>query len=202
MQPGITWALYENLPGDGHTYFAANLSSGADLERSADEAPVFGEIDPELINQLFQPHQARLPNAEATIAPYLRDGKRAADDDDPENVWLKVRFLEAHTEDVDIEAALDAVTGSETYYDRGRANVPAVKRGAPAEFKVGDVAVFRQDEEIQQLLDGGVAELVERVYVRPLVNYELAFRKLWEESNRFAGRHSRDSTRQPGDYGY
>ena len=70
------------------------------------------------------------------------EGKRAADSDPPENTWIKVSFLQDHTEIVDSDATLGGVTGSQDWFDRGRSEIPLLQRGDVAKFKKGEVGVF------------------------------------------------------------
>ncbi len=174
---GVTWALYETMPVDSHRSFAADPYDRPDWNQNADERAVFGEMDVERLTQLFQLHQADMGDAvEPVLADYLRDGKRAAEDDAPEDVWLKVRFLEDHSVVVDSEATLDA-SSSQSFYDQGLATLPIVKRGGPSELKEGDVGIFLQESDfLQPLLDSGKVELVEPIYVRKLNNYASGFR--------------------------
>lgn len=183
---GSTWVLYETMPGDGHNYFAVDPRGKPDWNQDADVAPIFGEMDPEQIARLFRPHEGSVPAAalDALKAEYARDGKRAGDNDPPENVWVKLRFLQDHEVDVDSDAELGAV--DETYFDdRGMATVARVKRGGKAEIKKDDVGVFLRDSQLtQSLINDGIAELIEPIFVRKLVNYEAALRELAQQRSR------------------
>ena len=173
-----TWTLYETMPVDGHRFFAADLSKEPNLSVDADQEPVFGEMKEPFIRTLFQPYQGLVgDNWEAMIRPYLRDGGRAADNDPPENKWLKIRFTKNHKEDVDsVGDPLGGVTQSESFFSGdGLANVPLVRRGGAAEFKADDWGVFRT-EDANNLVSRGVCEPREEVYVRNVVGYDLAIR--------------------------
>ena len=113
------------------------------------------------------------------MAPYQRDGRRASEDDLPEDVWLKVRFTQPYKEDVDTAGdPVGAVRTSQMFFDRGRAEVALLRRGGPAEFKKGDVGLFPQDDAKRLINQEKVCELIEPVYVRPLNDYEFGFRSI------------------------
>jgi hypothetical protein len=186
---GVTWALYETMPVDGHQHFVADPKGSPDWNKNADEEPVFGEMNAERITQVFQLHQGDLgsPALQEIVAKYLRDGKRAAEDDPLVNTWLKVRFLQDHSFVVDSEATLDAVTSGESFFDGGLANVAMVLRGGEAEFKKDDMGIFLKESEfLQPLLDGGVVELIEPIYARRLNDYGASFRALSQRMHRLA----------------
>jgi hypothetical protein len=150
----------------------------------ANEEPVFGNIDPEMIQRAYQPFQPSADNQAAIemfqqmVSPYLRDGMRAdKEQDPPDNVWLKIRFLMPHSEDVDSTTTVGAVTGSQDFFDRGLANVPLLQRGGKATFEPGDVAIFpRSDAE--NLIGQGLAEEIEPIFVRKLNSYDFSLREM------------------------
>ena len=172
-----TWTLYETMPVDGHRYFAADLSEEPNLSEDADQEPVFGKMDEASIRRLFQSYKELVgDNWEAMIQPYLRDGRRPTDSDPPESRWLKIRFTQNHQEQVDSVAPLGGVTQSESFFSGdGLANVPLVRRGEQAEFKVDDWGVFRT-QDATRLVNDGICEGREEVYVRDVVGYDLAIR--------------------------
>jgi hypothetical protein len=192
--PGRTWAIYETLPVDSHTAFAAHPYQTPDLNRNADEAPLFGVIEAARLDQLLQaPKREGLPSDEVfqqfqqrfqrMVQPYLRDGKRASQDDPPANVWLKVRFKKPHKEEVDTAGdPVGAVVSSQSFFDRGRAEIALLRRGGSVEFKVGDVGVFPQDDGNRLINQLQVCELIEPVYVRTLNDYDYGLRHLHELS--------------------
>ncbi|MEX0820179.1 MAG: hypothetical protein WD070_11330, partial [Pirellulaceae bacterium] len=166
---GQSWTLYETMPIDGHKFFAQDPNATSDLNQNADVEPIFGDMDPDFLGKLLPP---------GVLESYLRDGKRAADTDPPENTWIKVRFTEEHTEVVDSDATLGGVEGSQDWFDRGRAEIPLLQRGDVAKFKKGAVGVF-PTAEAEDLISRGVCERIEPIYVRPLNDYEYQFRSTY-----------------------
>jgi hypothetical protein len=196
MRENRTWSLYETLPVDGHEVFSLTPDTGGNLNESAEQVSIFGEMTPVVLQTIIPPpvrqhyesdqafqlatqrHAVRMQN-------YLRDGKRASNDDPPLNVWLKIRFKEKHSEDVDSGAKVSALQlgATDDFFDRGLAEVAMLQRGGKAEFNPGDIAVFPQ-EDANRLLqektaDGKpICELIEPVYVRTLNNYAFLFRDI------------------------
>jgi hypothetical protein len=190
LRSGLTWSLYETMPVDGHPYFTTNPLDEPNWSLPASEAPVFGNIDPQMIARTFEPFQPRPDNQAAVDAyqrmlqPYLRDGMLANQEtDSPENVWVKVEFLKPHSVDVDSDAILGAVISSQNFFDRGRANVPLLQRGSDVEFVRGDVGVFPL-ADANQLIAQELAELQEFIFVRHLSNYDFAFREISQRRTR------------------
>jgi hypothetical protein len=188
LQGGGSWALYETMPVDGHQYFSTDPYGTVDLSRPADEVGVFGEMDQTLIEQAFLPQRAQLGERyDEVLQQYLRDGRRAQEDDSPEYQWVKVRFVRSHTEGqevVDSEAVLDPVANDEGFFDQGRATSPLLQRGAAVEFEPNDIAVFYQGGDfVQRLLDSEVIDpsTIEPIYARQLHNYESRFRMLYQQ---------------------
>lgn len=201
-QPNLTWSLYETLPVDGHELFSLTPDTGGKLNESADQSPVFGEMDPKLLQVLLPPPDRRYYESDAAfqiasdaafqiaverhavrLQNYLRDGKRATNDDPPLNVWLKIRFKEKYSEIVDSGAKVSALQlgATDDFFDRGLAEVAMLQRGSKADFKPGDVAVFPQDDGnrlLQEKTPDGkpICELIEPVYARTLNNYAFLFR--------------------------
>jgi hypothetical protein len=197
----FTWSIYETMPVDGHRFFVENPNEGYDerMKRltfdNADEQPIFGDLDEALLErtlafqrmvelnsgpQPLTPDQQQELQARyaAMIEPYQRDGKRSNEDDPPDNVWLKVKFVKKYEEEVDTAGdPLGAIQTSEDFFDQGRAEIALLRRGEPAQFKPDDIGVFPQ-EDGNRLIDEGYAVLVERVFVRSLNDYEGAFRTI------------------------
>jgi hypothetical protein len=197
----VTWSIYETMPVDGHRFFVRNPNEGHDerMKRlafdNADEQPIFGELDEALLErtlafqrmvdlnsgpQQLTPDQQQELQARyaAMIEPYQRDGKRSSEDDPPDNIWLKVKFVKKYEEVVDTAGdPLGAIQTSEDFFDQGRAEIALLRRGEPAKFKPDDIGVFPQ-EDGNRLISEGYAELVERVFVRSLNDYEGAFRNI------------------------
>jgi hypothetical protein len=176
---GKTWTLFETMPIDGHNFFSGNPDGNADLNESADVAAIFGDMEPEFLGILLR----KMPGVDDAVHQraldsYLRDGKRAADSDPPEKTWIKVRFLQDHEEIVDSDAVLGGVTGSQDWFDRGRAEIPLLQRGDVAKFKKGAIGVFPQDDA-NDLITRGICERIEPIYVRSLNDYEYQFRSTY-----------------------
>lgn len=182
-----TWVLYETMPVDQHRIFAADPRGTPDLNQNADESPVFGAMDEAKLKRLFiEPTPEQAPSPEVfkqfqdrylrMVTPYQRDGRRASDEDPPENVWLKVRFTQPHKEEVDTAGdPVGAVVSSQMFFDRGRAEIAVLQRGKAVEFKQGDVGVFPQADANRLIATENVCELIEPVYVRKLNDYEYGF---------------------------
>jgi hypothetical protein len=185
---GATWTLYEIMPIDGHKFFSNDPDKTPDLNRTADEDPIFGDMDREFLGKFLPPpqrpqnmtdesYQQLLDQHQRILDDFVRDGKRAAEDDAPDNTWVKVRFLEPHQEVVDSDVRLDGVQGSQDFFGQGRAEIPLLQRGGPAEFKKDDIGVFPQ-EDADRLITGNICERIEPIYVRSLTDYEYQFRKI------------------------
>ncbi|MBC8357299.1 MAG: hypothetical protein H8E66_35465 [Planctomycetes bacterium] len=163
---GQNWTLYETMPIDGHKFFSIDPNATSNLNEFADVAPIFGSMDPDFLGKLLPP---------GVLDAYLRDGKRAADSDSPEKTWVKVRFIQDHSEVVDSDAILGGVEASQDWFDRGRSEIPLLRRGDVAKFKKDEVGVFPQ-ADADDLIARGVCERIEPIYVRSLNDYEYQFR--------------------------
>lgn len=200
-QAGATWALFEIMPVDGHNYFAQDPAARANWSESADEQPIFGQMDAEFLSKLIPPpprypnqsdesYQQMLQAHQVVLDSYVRDGKRALDTDLPEYTWIKVRFTADKEIDVDSAATLGGVTESQKFFDRGLAEIPMLQRRSmstdpnqpaednPAKFKTDDLGIFPA-EAANSLIAEGVCERIEPIYVRPLNDYEYAFRAVY-----------------------
>ncbi|MFV1968119.1 MAG: hypothetical protein ACC628_22065 [Pirellulaceae bacterium] len=192
--PNVTWSIYETMPVDGHRFFVENPNEDPDLKHdNADEKPVFGQIDNKLLERtlLFRwmvelnsvpqpltPEQMQLLQARYAqmLEPYQRDGKRSNEEDPPDNVRLKVKFVKKYEEDVDTAGdPLGAIQSSEDFFDQGRSEIALLRRGDKVKFKPDDIGVF-PEEDGNRLINEGYVELVERIFVRSLNDYEAAFR--------------------------
>jgi hypothetical protein len=157
LQTQADWTLYEILPADGHDVFAG--------------------MSEETILSLF-PADERVPmdKFREAVQEYVRDNTNAKNEDPPERVYAKIKFVSDHTIQVDIDG--EAVPEENRVYDtRGRAIPEELRQGHPTDFKAGDVKEF-DSETAKRLVDQGVAEVVDEPsrYVRWLRNYELIFR--------------------------
>ncbi len=183
-----TWTLYEMLPLDNHRAFAAPGSQPT-------EEAIFGRMDEEMLRSLFagiQDDQRR----EAIIQSYLRDGQRATDEDPIEAVWVQINILKNHQVEVDSQDVANATERG--YFDStGRAIDVRLKRSEKGESgtvtltpEMNDEIIVVKAEAAQTLIDNGVAELVQRIYVRPLNAYLEGFKELYLRSEQVD--HSRD----------
>ncbi|MEX2026607.1 MAG: hypothetical protein WEH44_04890 [Pirellulaceae bacterium] len=113
------------------------------------------------------------------IEEYRRDGQVAQETDPPENVWIRVEFLQDHAVVVDAGAPVSPIT-DQIFDPLGQAQVPRLQRGGPVEFKKGETAIF-DSETANTLLNNGTAKLAEgqpRIFRRKLNNYDNAFASL------------------------
>ena len=190
---GAPWCLYETMAPDGRSFFVMDQEKPVNLTLDADTEPVFGAVDERHIAL----HMARagklqaetdeqfLQRYQSIILEYVRDGKRASDQDPPENRWLKVRFTGPYEETVDSTSELGAVVTSEDFFDRGRAEIAILQRNETAKFKKNDIGIFPPDDA-NRLIGLGACELVEPIYVRSLRNYAQTYRELYQRSRDLA----------------
>ncbi|MBX3422142.1 MAG: hypothetical protein KF752_11365 [Pirellulaceae bacterium] len=154
------WTLYELLPIDSHVAFAAPGSE------PSDEA-IFGRMDEEAIQQLL----AGVP--ESVMSAYLRDGQRASEDDRPEMIWEQVSLLKDHQETVDSGQNADATISG--YFDPQGLSVDLrLKRHGQVELSPSDVRDNRIvviESAARDWISKGIAERVQRLFVRPLNDY-------------------------------
>lgn len=157
MQSKADWTLYEVLPVDGHDVFAGKSE--------------------EMLLSLFPASQdVPIDKFRAAVSEYIRDQTAAENQDPPERIQSKIKFISDHTIQVDIEG--EAIPGEGRVYDaRGRAIPQELRQGHPSDFKAGDVEEL-DSVTAKRLVDQGVAEFVDEPsrYVRALRNYELVFR--------------------------
>jgi hypothetical protein len=161
-----TWTLYEMLPLDGHVPFIAPGSEPAD-------DAVFGRVDDVLVKRLLGQGVSQ-----ATIDEYLRDGSRAKQDDPPSTRWVKIEFTKAHNIVVDSPEKRNVLDGG--FFDgTGQAVDSRLQRGedGTAKFKVGDQIVVKE-EAATELIDLGVAKLLDTYFVRELHDYRFVLRRI------------------------
>jgi hypothetical protein len=166
-----TWMLYELLPIDSHTAFAAEGST------ESNEA-IFGRMDPEVIATLF----ADVPESlrAEIIDSYVRDGLPATPNDEPNTIWVQVNMLKNHT--VEVDSSDDANATVSGYFDSiGRSVDARLKRdeGTSVELtpNMQSNLIILKEPAALELIAAGKAELVQRFYVRPLNDYEEAFNR-------------------------
>lgn len=168
-----SWSLYELLPVDSHTAFAA-AGSG-----STDEA-IFGRMDEAEIAELFASVPTENGRQQRLIQSYLHDGQPADNNDPPESVWVQLNMT--NSEDIDVDSSQDANAEKQSFFDDfGRAIDVRLKRGGEDETAVVKLdpnvkeRIVMKANAAQSLISKGVAELAQRFYVRELVDYQQAF---------------------------
>jgi hypothetical protein len=159
-----SWSLYEMLPLDGHAPFIAEGSK-------PDDDNILGRVNEELINTI-------LSNAsEETRAEYLRDGQRGTPED-PSARWVKIRFDESYTAEVDSPDELGALEGG--FFDNaGRAVDSRLQRGddGTVSFNEGDTLIVKEEAARLLINQENVASLVDTYYLRPLNDYRYLLRR-------------------------
>jgi len=175
-----TWAIYEVVPIDSHVAFAAEGSK-------SEEDAVFGRMDKVNIAELLgvDPTLAdadllKLSPKDAAKAKllqsYLNDGGQAPEKTQDSSLGYRVTFIKDHTIDVDSQEQRNAMEGG--YFDLSGRSVDArLKRDVDEAvlFKTGDTYVF-DAAAAKELVKLGVATLGERIFIRPLNDYEFALR--------------------------
>ena len=166
-QQATRWSLYELLPLDGHQMFVATGSVPSDDN-------VLGRVDEELIRNLFGEPESEFEKQ--SLENYLRDGGRATESDPPLARWTKIEFDKPFKLDVDAEDERSALDGG--FFDgAGRAVDSRLQKGSEVQFKPGDQLVIKE-ERADELIDEGVARLVDQYYLRPLNDYRYILRRL------------------------
>lgn len=166
IQRAQSWSLYELLPLDGHMPFIAEGS------KPSDDA-YFGTVDEQLVRRVLGQGVD-----EQTIQNYLRDGSRATQDDPPISRWTKIEFLKKHTFNVDSPDQRGALDGG--FFDsNGRAVDSRLQVGGDGNisFDVGE-QVLVKEEAADQLIEEGIAKLVDRYYLRPMNDYRFVLRRI------------------------
>src|SRR5690606_31713494 len=132
----------------------------------------FGRVDEELVRRLLGNGAS-----EETVASYLRDGSRALPDDPPASRWVKIEFTQAHGIVVDSPEQRGALDGG--FFDSsGQAVDSRLQRGeeGTVNFRIGDQVTLKE-EAANELIDRGVAKLVDTYYFRPLNDYQFVLRR-------------------------
>ncbi len=179
-----TWAIYEVMPVDSHTAFAQTGS-----ESSEDE--LFGHMEKKEISDLLQidPALETLEITPATnvlqairarvLQSYLWDGKVAPPNTPLEQIFSEVKFLKEHSERVDSTDKRNPTDGG--YFDiSGRSTDARLMRGEETPevtFQVDDVYVL-YGPRAKQLEQDGIVSISKNYFVRPLNDYEFAFRDM------------------------
>ncbi len=167
-----TWTLYELLPLDSHTAFAAQGS------QPTDEA-IFGRMDEETLTNLLA--DVPEPRRDAILRSYLLDGQRADDSVPARARWVRVKVLKEW--DIDVDSQEEAIATERGYYDKsGRSIDVRLKRGDDGRVKLTvdeNKRIVLKSEVADDLIAKGIVELIEPVYVRPLIDYQEAFNHLY-----------------------
>jgi hypothetical protein len=183
-----SWMLYELLPIDSHEAF---VEEGSEPSNEA----AFGRMDPEVIQGLFTGISDGM--REKVIDAYVRDGLRATPNDEPKSIWLQLKILASSDIDVDSTEEANATVGG--YFDSiGRSVDTRLQREGKKPVTMSEemnreLIIFKEDNVtdrplIKQLLDGNKAEILQRLYVRPLNDYEEAFNRLFVRSHELGER--------------
>jgi flagellar motility protein MotE (MotC chaperone) len=112
------------------------------------------------------------------IDAYLRDGQKATDSDPSETVWVQVNVLNEIEFEVDSKEVANATERG--YFDvSGRSIDSRLKVGENGIVKLtpetkGQLIVLKEEAAAPHISSGKL-ELIQRVYVRPLIDYEEAF---------------------------
>lgn len=158
LQAG-TWTLYETMPLD--SYYAFENLDGEALRKLAPRNNLPGDV------------------YEAIIDQYVRHGtNQIQPTDPPERVWRKIRFKRPHQVAVDSDQS--ATAPSQGFFDMasGRTIYSKLKQTeAATSFDIGETAIF-DPQTAQKLIDDGVGEEIEKIYIRPLHDYAAMLRDI------------------------
>jgi hypothetical protein len=162
---GGTWVLYEVMPKDAHYKFA-------DL----DDAQIREMLMPG--GWHTRPAMAPEEKYEEVVDQYLRHGEEASPADPPERTWMEVELTQPWSQDVDAQTAAANLTSRVFEEVTGRALLPELQHGGPAEFEPGD-KVLLDLKTAQDLIDQGIAKPGPTIYQRPLRDYAFSFGELY-----------------------
>ena len=184
-QGRTTWTLYEIMPLDGHETLA---------EMDETEKRMVGLEETELARYIANPGLPQ-DKYDEILEQIHRYNREATEDDPPENTWVLVKFVKAHSIVVDSTADPRSLLDDPgAYFDtRGRAEESRVRLGELAEkfsdfghvigeegsvdFEVGDTVVFDLETAENELIGKGICEKVKLVYRRDLHDYARFFRQ-------------------------
>ena len=116
--------------------------------------------------------------SEPTLADYLRDGSRSKPDDPPASRWVKIEFIKPHSIVVDSLEKRSVLDGG--FFDgTGQAVDSRLQRSEDdaASFKPGDQIPIKE-EAANELIDQGVAKLVDTYFARELHDYRFVLRRI------------------------
>jgi hypothetical protein len=164
-QDGGTWVLYESLTQDSHDVF-----EGLSPEQVQAVFPV------ERHQQMgLAPPPERYDNL---LQRYARDGTAAQPTERPEQVWMRVKFLKEYSiENVDVSVEGELPPADRPFTPGGQAQVARLmldKEQDKSKLMPGDEALLPL-QEAEPLVDQGICERLEAVYLRDLRDYEYFF---------------------------
>lgn len=172
-----SWTLYELLPLDSHKAFAAPGSS-------PNNEAIFGNMEEATMQELFANIPEEDGRRQRIIDSYLLDGKRAPDGAPQETLWVQLNLLKPYETSVDSEESANATERG--YFDStGRSIDTRLKRAAEGNDEAsGQVSlspdetrgnlIIVKEEAARSMVEQGIAEVEQRIYVRPLIDYEEA----------------------------
>jgi hypothetical protein len=167
------WSIYELIPVDGHEPFVAAGSE-------PDDKQLFGRMDEDLLRKLMPQVPA------STLNRYKRDGSRSEENDPPNVLWAKIEFTKKHEIVVDSGDKRNAADGG--YFDtQGQAVDSRLQRGEPVTFAPPQ-RIDIEASAATQLKAQGVAEILDRYFVRPLNDYRFLYSNIINQLDRVAER--------------
>ena len=136
------------------------------------------------------------------VAPYLKDGYAASDEDVnmfPTNIWQKLEFEKAHKERVDSNNLDPGISGS--FFDpEGYAEVTRLRSGEEISVQVNDIGLFPygydlDKQAVDQLMASGICQKIGPVYVARYSDYEEALHDTQERLSKRVDEKARVKTR-------
>jgi len=188
--PSGTWVLYERMPIDSHRAYEgldqAALEAAIPRTKPLGADPVYDAVYAEMITNFLYDLKP-MTEVQNAIPGF---------DPPPGRHWVRVKFkkppegaVPANPKDskvvfeveVNAEATVGTMLSGEEFYDlEGRwrdANYHQkddAGAGYPTQFREDDIAVFDK-ATADQLISEGRADVVDRLFVRELVDYEYSF---------------------------
>ena len=156
--PQSNWTLFELMPVDSHEAFEglSEENKGALL-------------------------------SEQVVSEYIRNGQIAdRDSDPPERTMVRIQFKETYNQIVVDAPDEPPYLPSRDFNTLGQALPAWLRHGGEGDtagrvqFNVGDIALF-DAVTAQELITQGIAEEVERIYIRQLRDYEFLFHKMYRQ---------------------
>jgi hypothetical protein len=186
-----TWALYEVMPLDDHRAFT---DPNELVQIDQDNISIYGELDEAELREIFEmvnrenfgssSQSLSADQLDELIQLRLRDGRRANDGDPNHNVFMKVQFEKSYR--IPVDTAGTNSTLLSRYYDaQGTAISERLKRGEDVRFKVQDIGILHVDLA-QQLINDGTCKLLDRIFIRDLMDYDQWFFTVRNQLRRLA----------------